>query len=183
MSKTPPARPDPAHGGQEASGTAYPFTAACLTVSDRSAAGEREDLSGPLLVELAEQMGGTIVHSTVVPDELDAIRDTIQGWLAAEAPPRLILTTGGTGPARRDVTPEATEPLLERRLPGIEDALRRAGLPDVPTAALSRGMVGTVERTLIVNLPGSPGAVRDAGRVLPDLVPHILRVLEEGTCD
>ncbi len=183
MSKTLPAHSDPDPVGPGVSGEAYPFTAACLTVSDRSAAGEREDLSGPLLVELAEQMGGTIVHSNVVPDETEAIRSTLQGWLAADAPPRLILTSGGTGPARRDVTPEATEPLLERRLPGIEDALRRAGLPDVPTAALSRGLVGTVERTLIVNLPGSPGAVRDAGRVLPDLVPHILMVLDEGTCD
>jgi molybdenum cofactor synthesis domain-containing protein len=156
------------------------FVAACLTVSDRCAAGEREDRSGSLLVSLAESMGGNVAHTAVVPDELEAIQETIRAWLAEDQPPRLILTTGGTGPAPRDVTPEATEPLLEKRLPGVEEALRRSGLPRVPTALLGRGLVGTAAQTLIVNLPGSPGAIADAGAVLPGLVGHILGLLDQG---
>ncbi len=156
------------------------FSVACMTVSDRSASGEREDRSGPLLISLAESMGGRVEHTAVVPDDLGAIQEILKAWLDEDPPPRLILTTGGTGPAPRDVTPEATGPLVEKRLPGVEEALRRSGLPGVPTALLGRGVVGTVARTLIVNLPGSPGAIADAGAVLPDLVGHILGLLEQG---
>ena len=153
------------------------FTAACLTVSDRSAAGEREDRSGPRLVTLVEALGGEVTARRVVPDELDTIRSALEEWLGAEPPPRFIITSGGTGPAPRDVTPEATAPLLQRRLPGVEDALRRSGLPAIPTAALGRGLVGITGSTLVVNLPGSPGAVDDALEVLRPLVGHILKLI------
>ena len=153
------------------------FTAARLTVSDRCAAGEAEDVSGAAVDELIEGLGGDVVERGVVPDEEAAIRDTLKTWLDREAPPRLIVTTGGTGRAPRDVTPEATRPVLERRLPGLEAALGRSGLPEVPTAVLSRGLAGTRGATLIVNLPGSPGAIRDASEVLPPLVGHVLDLL------
>ncbi len=154
------------------------FTAARLTVSDRCAAGEAEDVSGPEVDRLIEALGGDLTDRAVVPDQEGAIRSTLEAWLGREAPPRLLITTGGTGPAPRDVTPEATGPLLERRLPGVEDALRRGGLPKVPTAVLSRGLAGIHGSSLIINLPGSPGAIRDAGEVLPPLVGHVLDLLE-----
>lgn len=154
------------------------FTAARLTVSDRCAGGEAEDVSGSAVDELIERLGGEVGDRGVVPDEEAAIREVLQGWLDREVPPRLIVTTGGTGPAPRDLTPEATRPLLERRLPGLEEALRRSGLPEVPTAVLSRGLAGTRGATLIVNLPGSPGAIRDAAEVLTPLVGHVLELLE-----
>ncbi|MFO7768889.1 MAG: MogA/MoaB family molybdenum cofactor biosynthesis protein [bacterium] len=153
------------------------FTAARLTVSDRCAAGETEDRSGPAVDRLIEELGGEVVDRAVVPDGEAAIRSLLEEWLEREVPPRLIVTTGGTGPAPRDVTPEATLPLLDRRLPGLEEALRRAGLPGVPTAVLSRGAAGTRGGSLIINLPGSPGGVRDAARVLPPLVGHVLELL------
>lgn len=153
------------------------FTAARLTVSDRCAEGGAEDRSGPAVDRLIEEMGGDVVDRAVVPDREAAIRTVLEEWLEGAVPPRLIVTTGGTGPAPRDVTPEATLPLLERRLPGLEEALRRAGLPGVPTAVLSRGVAGTRGGSLIINLPGSPGAVRDAAEVLPPLVGHVLELL------
>jgi len=167
---------DSGHGHRPQDGLRR-FTAARLTVSDRCAQGSAEDLSGPAVDRLIEGLGGDVVARAVVPDREAAIRTVLEEWLEQEAPPRLIVTTGGTGPAPRDVTPEATLPLLERRLPGLEEALRRAGLPGVPTAVLSRGVAGTRGGSLIINLPGSPGAVRDAAEVLPPLVGHALELL------
>lgn len=169
---------DRTEGGHDPSRRLKGFAAACLTVSDRCVSGTREDLSGPRLTLLAEACGGQVVHTALVADDIEAIRRTLLGWLTAPEPPRLILTTGGTGPTRRDVTPEATEPLLERRFPGIEEALRSTGLPEVPTAVLGRGLAGTAGRTLIVNLPGSPSAVDDAHSVLVPVVGHLLLQLE-----
>ncbi len=169
---------DRGRGGHDPSRRLERYTAACLTVSDRCASGAQEDRSGPRLAVLAEACGAVVAHTGLVPDEIETIRRTLLGWLTAPEPPRLILTTGGTGPTRRDVTPEATEPLLERRFPGIEEALRRTGLPEVPTAVLGRGLAGTAGKTLIVNLPGSPSAVDDAHSVLVPVVGHLLLQLE-----
>jgi molybdenum cofactor biosynthesis protein B len=149
-----------------------------VTVSDRSARGERADTSGPLLATLLAALGFAVAEVVVVPDDVPAVQDALRS--GAEASYDLVCTTGGTGLAPRDVTPEATRPLLEREAPGIADALRRSGLPAVPTAILSRGVAGTIGRTLVVNLPGSSGAVRDAVAVLEPVVGHAVAQLRGG---
>ena len=136
--------------------------AAVLTVSDRVSRGEAEDGSGDLLEELLREDGHD-VERRVVPDERAQIADALRE-LAAQA--RLVLSTGGTGLAPRDVTPEATRDVLEREAPGIAQALRADALHHTPYAQLSRGTAGTIGSTLVVNLPGSPGGGRDGYAVL-----------------
>jgi molybdenum cofactor synthesis domain-containing protein len=131
--------------------------AAVLTVSDGVFQGERDDASGQVLVDLLEGEGHEVVRRAV-PDELDAIAEAI-AELAEEA--ALVLTTGGTGVAPRDVTPEATLEVIERDVPGIAEAIRADSIPKTPHALLSRGIAGIRDRTLVVNLPGSPGGCRD----------------------
>jgi molybdenum cofactor synthesis domain-containing protein len=146
-----------------------------LTVSDRCAAGEREDTSGPLAVALLAALEVT-AHVAVVPDDPAAVVGAIRD--AADHDIDLVLTTGGTGLGPRDVTPEATLTILERRADGLAAAIRDAG--SVPTAVLSRGVAGTVGRTLVVNLAGSPGAVRDGLAVLGPLLPHAIAMIRGG---
>ncbi len=152
-----------------------------LTVSDRCSRGEAEDLSGPLAVALLADFG-VDAELECVPDEVQEIRLAIGRSVASGA--KLIVTTGGTGLAPRDVTPEATEPLLVTRIAGLEDAMRRAGEPHAPAAALSRGLVGVTRRdakgALVVNAPGSRGGVKDAVAVVGPLVAHILDQLAGG---
>jgi ribosomal-protein-alanine N-acetyltransferase len=136
-----------------------------VTVSDRSSRGERPDTSGPLLAGLLADLGLDVGEVVLVPDEADAVQDALRD--AAAQAYDLVVTTGGTGLSPRDVTPEATAPLLDRRVPGLEQALRARGAATVPTAVLSRGLVGTIGRTLVVNLPGSTGGVRDGVAVSP----------------
>jgi molybdopterin adenylyltransferase len=150
--------------------------AAVLTVSDRVSRGEAEDTSGDLLAELLRG-DGYEVERRVVPDEADEIAAAIEE-LAAEAP--LVLTTGGTGLAPRDVTPEATRTVLQREAPGIAEALRADSIARTPHGLLSRGVAGVIGRTLVVNLPGSTGGCRDGYAVLQPALGHALALLADG---
>jgi molybdenum cofactor synthesis domain-containing protein len=144
---------------------------AILTISDAGSRGERADVSGNAIAAWATARGHTVVRRSLVPDETGPIACLLAGWADGDAAD-LILTTGGTGLTSRDVTPEATRAVLEREAPGLAEAIRASALPHFPRAALSRGLAGTRARTLIVNLPGSPGAVRDGLAVLDDVVAH-----------
>jgi molybdopterin adenylyltransferase len=144
---------------------------AILTVSDSAARGEQADLSGPVARQLVEAAGGKVVRAELLPDD----REVIAEWLRSVsdgAGADLALTLGGTGLAPRDVTPEATRTVLEKEAPGIAEALRAAGMAKTPRAMLSRGVAGVRGRTLIVNLSGSPKAVREQWEALLPALGH-----------
>ncbi len=153
-----------------------PIRASIITVSDKGYAGEREDASGPLLAELLRKMGAEIVSQTIVPDEQAEIKQALI-QLADEVQVDLVITTGGTGPAPRDVTPEATQAIMEREVPGLAEALRFEGYRKTPMAVISRGVAGIRGGTLIVNLPGSPRAVREGMETLAPILPHTIKML------
>ncbi len=155
------------------------FRVGILTVSDRASRGEAEDLSGPELTRLVrEELGWEVVLLAVVPDERAVIAETLRRW-ADEEDVALILTTGGTGFAPRDVTPEATRDVIDREAPGLAEAMRAASLQITPHAMLSRAVAGIRGRTLIVNMPGSPKAVREQFAVIAPVLPHGVRLLRE----
>lgn len=155
---------------------------AVITVSDRCASGDREDLSGPLAMRLLAEHGVLVEDVQVVPDGVDSVSQAIREAVAAGA--RVVLTTGGTGVTPRDLTPEGTAPVLETRLEGLEAQVRSYGLAKTPLAGLSRGLVGVTSRdsagALVVNAPGSRGGVKDTVAVIGPLVPHVLEQLGGG---
>ena len=157
-----------------------PPRVAVLTVSDRSARGERDDATSPRLRALLEGLGAEVTVADPVPDERARIADELRALAPAHD---LILTTGGTGLAPRDVTPEATRDVIDREAPGFSEEMRRRSAASFPRAILSRGVSGTIGRCLVLNLPGSPnGAVECVEFVAPILL-HAVHVLRGGLGD
>jgi molybdenum cofactor synthesis domain-containing protein len=154
------------------------FRVSIMTASDRSSRGERPDASGPLLAESLPGDRFEIVRLEVVPDEEEAISNRLRLWAQDSD---LILTTGGTGFSPRDVTPEATLKALDRQAPGISEALRAEGLKKTPFAMLSRGVSGMIGSALVINLPGSPKAIREGMEVLLPVLDHALGLLRGET--
>ena len=155
---------------------------AVLTVSDAGARGEREDRSGDLIVSWAAGRGDRIVDRQLVPDETGQIVPVLLGWCDGDQAD-LVLTTGGTGLSPRDVTPEATRAVLEREAPGIAERLRITMIETFPRAALSRGLAGTRNKTLVINLPGSPGGVKDSLDALEPILNHAVQIVRGSPTD
>jgi len=153
-----------------------PLRLAILTISDAGSRGERADGSGDLISSWARERGYALAERALVPDETGRIAAMLAEWADGNRAD-VILTTGGTGLTARDVTPEATRSILEKEAPGIAEALRMSVFPRFPRAALSRGLAGVRANTLIVNLPGSTGGVRDGLAVLNDLVEHAVELV------
>lgn len=156
------------------------ITVGILTISDGAAHGTREDISGDAIRELVAQVPGAVVSvHAIVPDEMDQIAATLCSW-CDEQRLNLVLTTGGTGLAPRDVTPEATRSVIEREAQGIAEAMRTHSLQYTRMAMISRGVAGVRGHTLIINLPGSPKAVRESLEFVLPVLPHAINLLVEG---
>ncbi len=151
------------------------ITVAVITASDRGAAGEREDSSGPLIRDMLKSIGADVQYYEIVPDEKEKIKEAL---LAHAERVDLVLTTGGTGLSPRDVTPEATRDVIEREVPGIAEAMRLEGLKKTSRAMLSRAIAGVRGRCLIINLPGSPKAVREGLSAILDVLPHAIQKIK-----
>ncbi|HTG92330.1 MAG TPA: MogA/MoaB family molybdenum cofactor biosynthesis protein [Pyrinomonadaceae bacterium] len=151
-----------------------------ITVSDACARGEREDASGAALVELLEGIGATVVEHKIMSDDLDPLSESLRQF-AGRPDVNLILTTGGTGFGPRDNTPEATRRVIEREAQGLSEAMRAETLKQTPMAMISRGVSGVCSATLIINLPGSPKAVRESFAVIKPVLSHAVDLLAGKT--
>jgi molybdenum cofactor synthesis domain-containing protein len=149
-----------------------------LTLSDRSARGERADAAGPALANLIQAEGWLVVNQSLLPDDDSSIRRILISWADSGAMD-VILTTGGTGFSPRDVTPESTRAVIDREAPGLAEAMRAASLKVTPHAMLSRIVTGIRKKTLIVNLPGSPKGAVENLQVITAVLPHAVQLLRE----
>ena len=170
---------DPALSPVPGGGCAVRIRAAVVTVSDKGHAGIREDASGPVLRDLLVQLGAEVAPIQIVPDEQDQIETLLIG-LADGGEVDLVLTTGGTGLAPRDRTPEATRAVVDRLAPGFGEAMRAASMAITPRAMLSRAIAGVRGRTLIINMPGSPKACREHFAVIAPALEHAVETLVGG---
>ncbi len=153
--------------------------AAILTVSDSCSQGSNKDLSGPTIKEILEQNEFEVCQTKIVPDDHDAITDELR-FFSDKLKVDIIFTTGGTGLGPRDITPEATEFVCWRMVPGLTETMRAEGLKKAPNAILSRSVAGIRENTLIINLPGSPKAVRQCLDVILSVLPHAVKMMHGG---
>jgi len=152
------------------------FTVGILTISDKGAKGERDDESGAVIRKMITGIGAKITHYEIVPDEKDHISGKLVEW-ADVSRVNLILTTGGTGLSPRDITPEVTLAVIDRLAPGFSEAMRAESIRITPKGMLSRGVSGTLGKTLIINLPGSPKAVRECLDAIMPALPHGIEML------
>ncbi|PKM98596.1 MAG: molybdenum cofactor biosynthesis protein [Elusimicrobia bacterium HGW-Elusimicrobia-3] len=152
---------------------------AVLTSSDRCSRGEAEDVSGRLIAEMVKTIGGRVAAYEIVPDEIPALKEKLLHYCDTLAV-NVVITTGGTGFSGRDVTPEATLQVIEKNIPGLPELMRAEGLKKTKKAVLSRGICGIRKSTLILNLPGSPKAVRESLEAVLDLIPHSLEMMRGG---
>lgn len=155
------------------------ITVAILTLSDKGSKGERKDESGPLISEMLKGIG-VVKYYDILPDEIDLIKNKLLEYVDKVD---LILTTGGTGLSPRDVTPEATKDVIDREIPGIAEAMRMEGLKKTKRAMLSRAVSGVKGKTLIINLPGSPVAVKENLDVIIDIIPHAIDKIKGDTTE
>jgi molybdopterin adenylyltransferase len=148
-----------------------------LTISDKGSRGEREDKSSETIKNMVREINGVVKKYSVVPDEIEVIKNSLKEWCEQSEEIDIVFTTGGTGFSKRDVTPEATQQIIQKHVPGLSELMRREGCKHNSKAALSRGISGIRNNTLVVNLPGSVKGVKDSLEAILDILPHGIEIL------